>query len=155
MSSQIACLKRYIVTLVAFVWLFSTVCFQMSPQSAGLRWCKVTLIGFVRRCFIMLWPGPRLFARSKARCWLTPAGLRPTQKGWLRFPVLYWYPIKITLLSWSREKMMIVTITMVMFARRSMAKSWLTIANTCCSETLTKRLSSVDYLQRDYSHIMP
>ena len=47
MSSQIACLRRSIVTLVAFVWVFSTVSFQMSPQIACLRGCKVTLVAFV------------------------------------------------------------------------------------------------------------
>ena len=32
MCPQIACLKRGKVTLVAFVWLFPVVCFHMSPQ---------------------------------------------------------------------------------------------------------------------------
>ena len=36
-----------IVTLLAFVWLFSTVRFQMSPQIACLWGCKVTLVAFV------------------------------------------------------------------------------------------------------------
>ena len=36
------------VTLVAFVWLFSTVRFQMCPQSISWRWCKVTLVAIVR-----------------------------------------------------------------------------------------------------------
>ena len=35
------------ITLVAFVWLFPTVCFQMSPQVACLRGCKVALVAFV------------------------------------------------------------------------------------------------------------
>ena len=35
------------VTLVAFVWLFSTVRFQMCPQIACLRRGKVTLVAFV------------------------------------------------------------------------------------------------------------
>ena len=34
-------------TLAAFVWLFSTVCFEMSPQMACLRRYKVALIAFV------------------------------------------------------------------------------------------------------------
>ena len=37
MSTQIACLRGCIVALVAFVWLFSTVRFQMCPQMACLR----------------------------------------------------------------------------------------------------------------------
>ena len=36
-----------IVTLVAFVWLFSTVCFQMFLQIACLRRALVTLVAFV------------------------------------------------------------------------------------------------------------
>ena len=42
MCPQITCLRGCIVTLVAFVWLFSTVRFQMSLQIACLRGCKVT-----------------------------------------------------------------------------------------------------------------
>ena len=48
MCPQIACLRGCIVTLVAFVWLFSTVFFQMSPQIAFLNGCIVTLVTFVR-----------------------------------------------------------------------------------------------------------
>ena len=44
MSPQIACPRRGIVTLVAFVWLFSTVRFQMSPQTAFMRRCKITFM---------------------------------------------------------------------------------------------------------------
>ena len=62
MLPQITCLRRGIVTLVAFVWLFSTVPFQMSlplrihshtvrfqmgPQTACIIGCKVTLVAFV------------------------------------------------------------------------------------------------------------
>ena len=47
MFPQIACLRRGIVTLVAFVRLFSTVCFQMCPQFVCPRWCEVTLVAFV------------------------------------------------------------------------------------------------------------
>ena len=42
------CPRRCIVTLVAFVWLFSIVRFQMSPQMACLRRDIVTLAAFVR-----------------------------------------------------------------------------------------------------------
>ena len=35
------------VALVAFVWLFSTVCFQMSPKIACLGRSKVTLVAFL------------------------------------------------------------------------------------------------------------
>ena len=47
MCSQMMCIGICIVTLVAFVWLFSTVRFQMSPQMACLRECRVTLLAFV------------------------------------------------------------------------------------------------------------
>ena len=47
MSPQVACTRRGIITLVAFVWLFSTVHFQMSPQIACLRGWKLTLVAFV------------------------------------------------------------------------------------------------------------
>ena len=47
MSAQVACLRRGIVTLVAFAKLFSTACFQMSPQSACIIGCIVTLVAFV------------------------------------------------------------------------------------------------------------
>ena len=42
MSPQIACLSRGKVILVTFVWLFSTVCFQMFPQIACPRRSIVT-----------------------------------------------------------------------------------------------------------------
>ena len=47
MCPQIACLKGCKATLVAFVWLFSTVCLQMCPQMACLRGCIITLVAFV------------------------------------------------------------------------------------------------------------
>ena len=45
-----------IVTLVAFVWLFLTVYFQMAPQITWLKRCIVTLVAF----FLLLFP--RLFS---------------------------------------------------------------------------------------------
>ena len=47
MCPQIALLRRGIVALVAFIWFFPTLHFQMCPQSACIRWCKVTLVAFV------------------------------------------------------------------------------------------------------------
>ena len=47
MSLQMACLRRCKVTLVAFVWLFSTVLFQMCPQMACMGRCIVTLVAFI------------------------------------------------------------------------------------------------------------
>ena len=44
---QIAFPRRGKVALVAFVWLFSTVRFQMSPQTASQRRGKVTLVALV------------------------------------------------------------------------------------------------------------
>ena len=47
MYPQIACSRRCIITLVAFVWFFSPVRFQMFPQIASPRGCKITLVTFV------------------------------------------------------------------------------------------------------------
>ena len=47
MSPQMACPRWCIVTLVAFIWPFSTVCFQMIPQIACVWWCKLTLVALV------------------------------------------------------------------------------------------------------------
>ena len=46
-SPQIAWIRRCIITLVAFVRLFSFVHFQMCPQSTCIRGCKITLVAFV------------------------------------------------------------------------------------------------------------
>ena len=42
-----ACISRCIIALVAFVWHFSTVCFQMSPQMSHMWGCKLALVAFV------------------------------------------------------------------------------------------------------------
>ena len=47
MCPQIACMRRCIITQVAFVWLFSSVPFQMCLQIACPRGCKITEIAFV------------------------------------------------------------------------------------------------------------
>ena len=47
MRPQIACMRGCIITQAALVWLFSTVCFQMSSQMMSTRWCKVALDTFV------------------------------------------------------------------------------------------------------------
>ena len=47
MLPQIACPRWCIVTLVAFVWLFPTVHFQMPPQSACIRRWIFTLVTFI------------------------------------------------------------------------------------------------------------
>ena len=47
MCPQIACLRGCIVTLVAFVWLFSIVYFQVCPQIAWVRRSEITLVAFV------------------------------------------------------------------------------------------------------------
>ena len=47
MSPQITCISGCIVALVAFVWLFSAVRFQMRPQTGCTRRCKITLAAFV------------------------------------------------------------------------------------------------------------
>ena len=46
MFPQIGCITACIVTLVVFVWFFSTVGFQMCPQSVCIKGCKVTLVAF-------------------------------------------------------------------------------------------------------------
>ena len=55
---QIACQRGCIVTLVAFVWLFSTVCFQMFPQIVCTRGCILCSGG------TLLWDNRRLIGRS-------------------------------------------------------------------------------------------
>ena len=47
MYPQLACLRGCKITQVAFVWLFSTVHFQMPLQMTGFDGCKVTLVAFV------------------------------------------------------------------------------------------------------------
>ena len=39
--------REYGITLVAFVWFFSAVCFQMPPQIACLIRCVISLVAFV------------------------------------------------------------------------------------------------------------
>ena len=39
-------IRRFKVTLTSFVWLFSTVCFQMCLQSAFLGGCIITMVAF-------------------------------------------------------------------------------------------------------------
>ena len=48
MSPQSTWIRVCIFALHAFVWFFSTVCFQMCPQAVCPRWCKVALVTFVR-----------------------------------------------------------------------------------------------------------
>ena len=45
---QLSCSNGCIATLVAFIWLFSTVGFQMSPQSTWVSAGIFTLVAFVR-----------------------------------------------------------------------------------------------------------
>ena len=47
MGPQIACIGRGIVTLIALVWLFSTVRLHMCPQSICPGGCITTLVAFV------------------------------------------------------------------------------------------------------------
>ena len=47
MYLKMACMSRGIITLVAFIWFFSTVCFQMHHQIACMRGCILTLVAFV------------------------------------------------------------------------------------------------------------
>ena len=47
MYFEIVSLDACKVTLVAPVWLFSSVCFQMRPQMTCLRGCEFTLVAFV------------------------------------------------------------------------------------------------------------
>ena len=44
---QLACPNGYISTLVAFIWLFAAVCFQMCPQSVCTGGYIVDLVAFV------------------------------------------------------------------------------------------------------------
>ena len=55
MFPQIVCLRGCIVTLVAFVGLFSTVYFQMCPQITCPRGCMACLACFPILCFCYHW----------------------------------------------------------------------------------------------------
>ena len=57
MCPQIAIIRRRKVTLIAFVWRLSTMCFQMCPQLPCPNWCKVALVALV-------WP----FSTVRFRC---------------------------------------------------------------------------------------
>ena len=48
MSPQIACKRKGIVTLVAFIWFVSTMYFKMTSEAAFLRGRILTLVAFVR-----------------------------------------------------------------------------------------------------------
>ena len=65
MCSQSACIRGCKTTLVAFVWLFSTLCFQMCSQSACLRGCKTTLVAFVRLFSTVCFPMSPQIARKR------------------------------------------------------------------------------------------
>ena len=47
MCPQIACQRGCIITLVAFVRFFSTVCFRMCPQMICARGCIIALVAFL------------------------------------------------------------------------------------------------------------
>ena len=47
MPPQSTWIRAHIITLVAFDWFFSTVCFQMYPQMSCPRGCIITLVTFV------------------------------------------------------------------------------------------------------------
>ena len=47
MDPQIACMDGCKVALVAFVWLFSSVCFHVCPQTAFMIRCIVTQVAFL------------------------------------------------------------------------------------------------------------
>ena len=68
---QIACMGRCEVTLIAFVWLFSTVRLQMCPQIVFTIACIVTLVAFV-------WFFSRIF-----KCFLKSPACEDTKSHWL------------------------------------------------------------------------
>ena len=47
MCLQIVCPRWCKVTLIALVWFFPTLCFQMCPQVTCLRKCRIALVAFV------------------------------------------------------------------------------------------------------------
>ena len=55
MLPQSACIRGNKVTLVPFVWLFFTVYFQIIPQITCIRGSKVTLVAFVWLFPTMAW----------------------------------------------------------------------------------------------------
>ena len=76
-SSSSACLNGCKVTLVAFVWLFSTVFFQMRPQWAWIRACIVALVAFI-------W----LFSTVRFQMYPQIACMRRGIVGLVRFPII-------------------------------------------------------------------
>ena len=46
MYPKVVWLRRWIVTLSAFLWLFFSVCFQMSPQNPCIRGIKITQVAY-------------------------------------------------------------------------------------------------------------
>ena len=78
MCPQMACLRGYIVALIAFIWLFSAVRFQMSPQISCVSGCIITSVAFdfsklcVFRC-ILKWPA----SEDAKSHWLRLLGLCP------------------------------------------------------------------------------
>ena len=72
-----ACLRRCIVTLVAFVCLFSTVFLQLSPQMACARRCKIILNVFV-------WPFSTVhFQMLTQRAWIRASKVTLVAFVWL------------------------------------------------------------------------
>ena len=72
-----ASLRGCIVALVAFVVLFSSVCFQMLPQIAWMRRCIFTLVAFGWR-----------FSTVFFKCVLKLPGQKEIKSQWLAMPEL-------------------------------------------------------------------
>ena len=47
MCPQVPCMWKCIITLIAFVWLFSTMCIQMGLQITRMKGCKAAFLAFV------------------------------------------------------------------------------------------------------------
>ena len=48
LSPQIVCINQQIVALIAFVWFFSRVSIEMPNQIACMNWCKFSLVASAR-----------------------------------------------------------------------------------------------------------
>ena len=87
MCTQCEFTRGCIVTLVAFVRLFSTVSFQMGPQFTRIRRCKVTLVAFVclltTVCFQMC--PQSTFIRGSIVALVAFVGLLPTMSQHMSF----------------------------------------------------------------------
>ena len=90
------------VTLVAFVWLFSAVCFKMCPQSVCIRGCPTISRWFIRVQYILSMHGWWIMSYV-LQCLSDAPGWYPSQyhplQSWLmshKFIMQPWQPLRVS-----------------------------------------------------------